>query len=88
MVSRAFLASTYITDQERPISMQMNRDKRAVIVPVLLSACSWEAEDFACFENLPGKGTVLASIRPRDKAWTLVEEGIKRAVESLRSANL
>ena len=84
MVSRDFLASKYITEDERPLAMTLLKQKKAVVVPVLLSACSWQAEDFAALENLPYKGKLVTSFTPREKAWALVEEGLKKAVERAR----
>ncbi len=46
MVTRDFLASRYITDHERPVAMRLMDEKKAVVVPVLLSTCSWQDEDF------------------------------------------
>lgn len=84
MVSREFLASEYITQEERPLAMKLMKDKRAVVVPVLLEDCSWRDEDFAGLENLPQKGKLVSSFNPHSKAWALVEEGIKKAVEQSR----
>jgi internalin A len=84
MVSRQFLASKYITEQERPLAMQLLAARQAVVVPVLLSPCSWQEEDFARFEMLPRKGDPVATINPREKAWALVEEGLKKVVEQAR----
>src|SRR6185503_4648385 len=52
MVSRDFLASRYITEHERPVAMRLMEEKKAVVVPVLLSACLWKDEDFADLEKL------------------------------------
>jgi internalin A len=84
MVSRDFLASRYITEHERPLAMQLMNQKKAVVVPVLLSKCSWHEEDFAKFEKLPRKDELISSINPREDAWALVEEGLKRLVEKMR----
>lgn len=67
------------------ISMQLMAQKKAVVVPILLSCCSWREEDFAKLEKLPKKDAPVSSFRPRENAWVLVEEGIKKAVESMRS---
>ena len=84
MVSREFLASDYITQEERPLAMALMKETKAVVVPVLLSACLWRDEDFAKLENLPHKGKLISSFSPRDDAWALVEEGLKKAVEQAR----
>jgi hypothetical protein len=41
-------------------------------------------EDFARLENLPRKGKPVSSFNPRDEAWALVEDGLKKAVEQAR----
>jgi hypothetical protein len=84
MVSRDFLASKYITEHERPLAMRLMAADRAVIVPVLLSACSWRDEDFAKLEKLPRKDDAISSFSPRENGWALVEEGLKAAVERAR----
>lgn len=84
MVSRDFLASDYIKQQERRLAMELRENKQAVIVPVILSPCTWEDEDFAALENLPYKGKPVSSFSPRDEAWTLIETGLKKAVEQAR----
>ncbi len=86
MVSRDFLASRYITEHERPIAMRLMEEEKAVVVPVLLSTCSWHDEDFAKLEKLPRKDELISSITPREDAWALVEEGLKKVVEKVRTS--
>lgn len=64
------------------------RDIRAVVLPVLLSKCSWDQEGFAALETLPRKGELVSAFTPRDEAWALVEEGIKKAVGQMRKTVL
>jgi internalin A len=85
MVSRDFLASDYITNKERPLAMKLMAEKKAVVVPVILSKCDWEVEDFAKLQSLPHKP--ITSFNPRDEAWTLVETGLKKAVEQKRASS-
>jgi internalin A len=84
MVSREFLASDYINQQERPIAMKLMQEGKAVVVPVILSPCSHSEEDFAQLENLPRKGEPVSSFNPRANAWMFVEDGLKKAVEQAR----
>lgn len=88
MVSRDFLASEYITEHERPLAMDLMKEKKAVVVPVLLSKCSWDDEDFAKLENLPRKDDLISSITPREDAWFLVEEGLKKVVDKIRDSEV
>jgi internalin A len=81
MVSTDFLASKYISEEERPLAMSLMEEGKAVVVPVLLLPCSWRDEDFARLEKLPRKDDPISSINPRDAAWFMVEEGVKKVVE-------
>ena len=60
------------------------RRQQGKVVPVILSPCTWRAEDFAKLESLPYKRKPVSSFNPHAKAWKLVEEGIKKAVERAR----
>jgi hypothetical protein len=84
MVTRDFLASKYILEQERPLSMSQRANGKADVLPVLLRDCDCGGEDFDKLEVLPYKGKTLDSYQPHDKAWKLVQVGIQRAVERRR----
>lgn len=77
MVSRDFLASKYITEQERPLAIALMQEKSAVVVPVLLSECSWREEDFARLERLPPKDDPVSSFTPRENAWTRLGSAVQ-----------
>ncbi len=85
LVSRDFLASHYISEKERPLAMRMCKERRAAVVPILLSPCSWQKEDFSVFENLPSKGKYVSSLTPREKAWALIEDGITKAANKIHT---
>jgi len=84
MVTRDFLASEYITKHERPLAMALMKEKKATVVPVLLSPCSWRDEDFARLEKLPRKDDPISAFSLRENAWAKVEEGLKKVVEQIR----
>ena len=84
MVSTNFLASDYITENEVPLAMSLRDEKKAVVVPVLLSPCSWREEDFEKLETLPRKDAPVSSFRSHRDAWFLVEEGLKKVVDKAR----
>jgi internalin A len=75
MVSRDFLASKYIREEERPLARQLESEGNAVIIPIMLLDCTFddETEEERRFEMLPFKGKTLHSYKSRDKGWTLVE---------------
>ena len=67
--------------------MRLMNEKKAIVVPVLLSTCSWQDEDFAKLEKLPRKDELISSITPREDAWALVEDGLKKVVEKVRTSS-
>lgn len=85
MVSRAFLASEYITRKERPLAMRLMDEKKAVVVPIILWHCSWNVEDFAKCQKLPAHVESISDVRPRENGWAQVEEGLVKVVENLPS---
>ena len=82
MVSREFLASKYITEKERPLAMELMRQKKATVIPVLLTDCSWRDEDFHKLEKLPRKDDPLTKFNPRENGWALVEEGLIKVIKA------
>lgn len=84
MVSREFLASDYVTEHERPLAISLMKQNKAVVVPILLSDCLWQDEDFASLEKLPRKDDPVSIFNRRDAAWTLVEKGLVKVVEKQR----
>lgn len=85
MVTTKFIASDYILNQERPISMAQRAAGKADVLPVLLRASDYKGEDFEKLEMLPFKGKTLDSYQPHDGGWTLVQRGIQKAVERRRA---
>lgn len=83
MVSRDFLASQYITEEERPLAMKLVKDKQAAVVPVVLTPCGWKEEDFAKLQLLPDNGETISSFTPREHGWALVEEGLMKVINKL-----
>src|SRR6266480_3824533 len=48
LISRHFIASDYNYNHELDHAMQRNRDKQAVIIPIILRPCDWENLPFRC----------------------------------------
>ena len=67
------------------MAMTLMSENKAVVIPILLSACSWREENFAKLEMLPRKADPVSSFTPRTNAWFLVEEGLKKVAEVQRA---
>jgi len=82
-VSRQFLASDYLTNQERPLAMELlKKKKKALVIPVLLTESSWREEDFSKLEKLPREDDFLTKFNPREDGWALVEAGLIKVIKA------
>jgi len=84
LVSTPFLASKYIREVELPMAMERHKAKKARIIPVIVSACSWKRTPLTDLQALPNGAKPLKTCRDRDKACLEIEDGIRAAVEELR----
>jgi hypothetical protein len=78
LVSANFVASDYCWNVEMRRALQRHRDGAARVVPIILRDCDWRSAPFAAIHALPPSARPVTSWRPRDKAWTLVTEALRR----------
>jgi hypothetical protein len=80
LVSANFVASDYCWNIEMRRALQRHRDGVARVIPVIIRECDWSSAPFAGIQALPPAAKPVTSWRPRDRAWTAVAEGLRRAV--------
>ena len=82
LVSSDFIASDYCYDVELQIALGRHSKKEAIVIPIIARLCSWQTASFGKLQALPlpekeavdvGRGGRSA----RDKAWTIVEAGLR-----------
>lgn len=79
LLSADFLATDYIWDVEIPMAIQLQKQKKTIIVPIILRPCSWEESPLGKYNGLPRKGlNVTTSFKNRDEAWLEVVQGLSR----------
>jgi len=83
LVSANFLSSDFINNYEiRALFMRKNN---IVIVPIILSPCTWKLEPFSYLNVLPKDGKPIITFPEangeRDEAWTTVIFNIKKIIE-------
>jgi TIR domain/CHAT domain len=83
LVSFSFIASDYCWDIE--VKQAIERDKRgeAKVIPVILRSCDWQEAPFGKLQCLPKDGKPIMTWTNKDKAWTDVAKGIRKAVEAM-----
>lgn len=84
LVSRAFLASSYVREEEIPAAMREHEAGRARVVPVLLeNVPGWRKAPFARLELLPTKGRAVSQWRDPVAAFADVARGIGRVAKDI-----
>jgi hypothetical protein len=81
LVSRHLLASQYIQRVELEVAMQRHRDGTARVVPVILSACSWQQTPLAALQALPREARPVEEWRYPSRAFNDIEAGIRQAAQ-------
>lgn len=54
-------------------------------MPIIVRPCDWQIAPFSKLQALPKDGKPVTMWRNQAQAWLDVEEGIKKAVERLRT---
>lgn len=86
-VSKSFLASEFINDEELPQLFQRRKDEGLRVVPIIVRQCMWQEEPtLKEIQALPRDNKPIVSFSDdngeRDEIWTAISQEIKkRAVE-------
>ncbi|MEE8522622.1 MAG: toll/interleukin-1 receptor domain-containing protein, partial [Thermoanaerobaculia bacterium] len=78
LVSADLLASDFVRDVELPRALERRERGEAIIIPVIVRACSWRATALGKLQALRG-GDPVPKADP-DAAWAEIAEGIAAAV--------
>jgi hypothetical protein len=77
-ISKHFFNSEYIEKEELKKALERHKKGEAVVVPVIVKPCLWEAnEEIAALQVLPKNGKPVSSWREADEAWEDVARGIQ-----------
>ena len=85
LVSPSFLASPYIRDVEVKHAMERHEAGTARVIPVIARPVDWTIAPFAKLQALPENGKPVTRWPTRDEGFLNVAQGIRRAVEEIRS---
>ena len=55
------------------------------VISIILEHCDWQQHQLSGFEVLPDKGIPLTKWKDKSEGWQNVVDGIRRAVEKIRS---
>ncbi|MFN0176682.1 MAG: TIR domain-containing protein [Saprospiraceae bacterium] len=92
LVSPDFFASKYIHEVEIKEALARHKRNEARIIPIVVRPCDWKSDPLISqMQLLPTKAVPINDIRhwtTRDFAWDDVVEGIKLALQQLKSAEM
>ena len=85
LVSADFIASDYCYDKEMARAIERHEAGEVRVIPVILRAVDWKDAPFAKLQAHPKDGEPVTAWADRDAAWLDVAQGIRKAVEALRT---
>lgn len=91
LISANFIASNFCYEKElqRALERLVDSTDRAVVIPVILSSCDWEAQNFARLQALPcpSKGIDSKDWNSADQYYTAVAKGLRERLRTLRDVD-
>jgi len=88
LISADFLSSNYCWKIEARRALERHHQKLSRVIPVVVRACDWRVSPFAKLQALPKNAKAVTSWPNTDEALTDVAQGIRRAVDEMRSGKL
>ncbi len=85
LVSSDFMFSGYCYDIEMQEAMKLHKARKARIIPIILRPVDWTQALFASLQALPTDGKPVTEWPNQDRAFLNVAQGIRLAVEKMRS---
>src|SRR5215208_5915228 len=83
LVSRAFMASDYVYEQEIGKAVERHERGEARVIPVIVRPADWQWASFGKLQALPKDAKPITTWPDQDEAWLDVVRGIRKAVEEL-----
>ncbi len=81
LISADFLASEFAFEKELKIALQLQRENKAQVLPVILRECTWKYTALAKMEVLPPGGIPVTNDH-----WQTVDEAFLKVVDAVMAA--
>ena len=88
LISQAFLASDYIKRVEIEAALQRFKEKKQIIIPILLRTVSKKLLPFKDKQYLPGGLKPIDKWNNKDEAWVNVVDGIIKVIDDINEGKL
>lgn len=83
LVSVDFLSSELCQSIEIQPALNRHKAHEAYVIPVILSPCRWQFEDFGSLRALPPGGKPVVKWRPYEDAYFAIVNGVCNAIDNL-----
>jgi hypothetical protein len=84
LVSSDFIASDYCYSKELNTAVDLQKEGKAIVIPVILRACDWHTTVLGDLQALPKDGRPVTSWENKDEAWTDIAKGIRNAISKAK----
>jgi internalin A len=89
LVSRDYIASRFIQEQEQPKLLQRREEMRVRVIPIIVRPCKWQSEPvLKDLQALPKDGKAVITFSPdngeRDQVWTDIATAIEKRAKANR----
>ena len=83
LASVASLSTDYITAHEIPKALELHKEGKTVVVPLILEKCRWSNTDLGLLNALPEKAKPLNNWKPQSDGWKTIADGLARVFKKL-----
>lgn len=80
LVSPDFINSDYCYDIETATAIDLDKQKKANVVPVIIRPCLFRETNFSYLQALPKDALPVSKWPDKDEAWLNVSEGLKKLI--------
>ncbi len=84
LVSAHSLASDYFYDREMSEAMERHDRNETIVVPVILSDCTWELTDLANLQALPKDGKPIVYWSDESSAYANIVRGLDKSIKVVK----
>ncbi len=88
LISSDFLASNYCYDIEMGRALEMHKEGKAVVVPIILRPCDWHASPFGGLMATPTDGLPVTKFPNQDEAFTNIVKEVRRVAAGFKTPTL
>lgn len=81
LISSAFISSNYCMNIEAKKALEMHKERRAILIPIIIRHVDWSHSGLSHLAALPTDAKPVASWNDKDESWVNVVQGLKSLIE-------